>query len=124
MRRGWQRSGAWRSLDDRATNAQGTPGSCRCPGGDSDRAPLGDANGRLRREDPEPATLVRIEDQCGDLGARMRVELRERRGQVRLDRALGEVELVRDLAVREPAHDEPQDLLLAVRQRLAHDVLA
>src|SRR3954452_11929978 len=85
---------------------------------------LGDADGRLRRENPEAATLVRIEDQRGDLGPGMRVELRERRGQVRLDRGLGEVQLVGDVPVREPAPAEPQHLLLAVRQRLADDVLA
>ena len=54
----------------------------------------GDADGRLRRENPEAATLVRIWDQRGDLGPGMRVELRERRGEVRLDRALGEEQLI------------------------------
>jgi hypothetical protein len=31
----------------------------------------------LEREDAEPATLVRVEDELGDLGARVRVELGE-----------------------------------------------
>ena len=120
---GGLRSGAHR--DDQHINAPGAPPSCKRPPGEirtGRRYATRAAGSAMRIPSPRPSS-----------GSRMRAvtsarecvsSLRERRRQVRLDRALGEVQLVGDLAVREPAHHEPQDLLLAVRQRLAHDVLA
>ena len=60
------------------------------------------------------AGLFKLEEERGGLLAGAHAELGEGRGEVALDRALGEEELVGDLGVGEPAGDEGEHLALAV----------
>src|SRR3954447_18042909 len=86
------------------------------PGGPERRLPCIDARwpSLASRSAPGAIGLVRPHR---DLDAIPRAELGHQAGEMGLDRAEADVELVGDLAVRPSVGDGEQDLLLAARQR-------
>src|SRR4051794_1346442 len=103
--------------------ASDSPGASNAPSTVSPNADV-DQRSELRligvgrdREDARAKRTVRVEDHRRRFTARAHAELRERRGEVALDRALREEQAATDFAVREAHHDHAEDLLLPERQR-------